>query len=365
MSSVRALPREANVSISYRRRQCRQKVNKEKNMNVRKLVGLVALTLLLAAGAVQAVVIQTVPVGNPGNAADTTGYGSVAYSYSIGTYEVTVAQYCAFLNAVATTEKYNLGDTQSPSIVRSGSQGSYSYTVATGYADRPVNRVLFGATLRYANWLSNGQPTGLQDASTTETGAYTLNGAESNAALMAVTRNANWKWALPSENEWYKAAYYKAGGTNAGYWAYPTQSDTGPSNVGADNYLDPGNSANSCGSNNQYTIGAPYYRTMVGEFENSAGAYGTFDMGGNVAEYTEGVMDIGVPGAPDLQRVKRGGDYYNLDSAMNSANRYVAPVGPSSIRNDLGFRVVEQVPEPATISLLVLSGLAMLKRRSA
>ena len=50
---------------------------------------------------------------------------------------------------------------------------------------------------------------------------------------MAVTRNAGAKYFLPSENEWYKAAFYKGGGTNAGYGLYPTKSDANnpPSNV--------------------------------------------------------------------------------------------------------------------------------------
>jgi hypothetical protein len=49
--------------------------------------------------------------------------------------------------------------------------------------------------------------------------------------LTAITRNAGATYFIPSENEWYKAAYYKGGGTNAGYWLYPTQSNTVPSNV--------------------------------------------------------------------------------------------------------------------------------------
>ena len=46
---------------------------------------------------------------------------------------------------------------------------------------------------------------------------------------MAITRNAGATYFIPSENEWYKAAYYKGGGTNAGYWTYPTQSNVGNS----------------------------------------------------------------------------------------------------------------------------------------
>ena len=56
--------------------------------------------------------IETVPVGDPGNAADTRyhdrSYGSVGYNYNIGKYEVTQKQYTGFLNAKAKTDEYRL-----------------------------------------------------------------------------------------------------------------------------------------------------------------------------------------------------------------------------------------------------------------
>ena len=79
---------------------------------------------------------------------------------------------------------------------------------------------------RFCNWLQNGQPTGSEGTATTETGAYTLNGDMS--ATGTEKRDPNAKYFIPSENEWYKAAYYESGGTNAGYWAYPTKSNTAP-----------------------------------------------------------------------------------------------------------------------------------------
>jgi formylglycine-generating enzyme required for sulfatase activity len=105
-------------------------------------------------------------------------------------------------------------------IQQTGSSGSFSYSVAEEYANRPVNYVSWGDAARFANWLHNGQPTGAQDLSTTEDGAYYLNGAggremsditepnyhESGLALLAVTREADWKWAIPTDDEWYKAA---------------------------------------------------------------------------------------------------------------------------------------------------------------
>ena len=61
---------------------------------------MVAVAVGQAAGAN----IETVPVRNVGNTADTTGYGGVSYEYSIGKYEVTAGQYTELLSAVAATD---------------------------------------------------------------------------------------------------------------------------------------------------------------------------------------------------------------------------------------------------------------------
>jgi len=92
---------------------------------------------------------------------------------------------------------------------------------------------------------------------------------------------------VTSEDEWYKAAYYKGGSTNAGYWDYPTSSNSVPSNDLTT--PDGGNNANFH-QDGGYTIGSPYYRTPVGEFELSDSPYGTFDQGGNVWEWNEAIV---------------------------------------------------------------------------
>jgi formylglycine-generating enzyme required for sulfatase activity len=67
-------------------------------------VGVAALLGVLAVPA-HAITYDLVPVGNAGNANDTggTGNGRVDYSYQIGKYDVTIAQYTAFLNAADPT----------------------------------------------------------------------------------------------------------------------------------------------------------------------------------------------------------------------------------------------------------------------
>ncbi|MGQ9649803.1 MAG: SUMF1/EgtB/PvdO family nonheme iron enzyme [Phycisphaerae bacterium] len=297
---------------------------------------------------------ETVPVGNPGNAADarvmrdgTSGYGSVGYTYNIGKYEVTAGQYTEFLNAVAATDPHGLYHTGMWStgagckIQRSGVSGSLTYSVASEYANRPVNHVSWGDAARFANWLHNGQPTGAQNASTTEDGAYTLNGAMDNNQLLAVVRNSNAKWAIPTEDEWYKAAYHKNDGVTGNYWDYPTSSDTQPGRDLADAS---GNNANHYDL--PYPINSPYYITVAGQFQNSDSPYGTFDQGGNVWEWNEAVIDS--------TRGRRGGAYdiYGVwlrGWARNSGS-------PSFESTTSGFRVVE-VPEPSAAGLLVIGGL--------
>ena len=126
--------------------------------------------------------LETVPVGDAGNAADFRygggGHGGVNYSHSIGKYEVTAGLYCQFLNAVAATDTYALYNSQMASgphgcgVVRSGDSAGYTYAVAADWANRPVNYVSFWDACRFTNWLGNGQG----GPGTTETGAYTLAG---------------------------------------------------------------------------------------------------------------------------------------------------------------------------------------------
>jgi len=238
-------------------------------------------------------------------------------------------------------------------IERSGSSGSYTYAVAADWEDRFVNYVNWGDAARFANWLTNGMPTGAQDLTTTEDGSYFLDGATSDAELLAVTRKRpedGGRYYIPTEDEWYKAAYHKNDGVTGNYFDYPTSSDAASSNDLID--PDPGNNANFAVSwPSDVTMGPPYWRTEAGEFENSESPYGTFDMGGNVFEWNEAIVSGSYRGL-------RGGSF--VDSFLFAS--YRGFLSPSGVDCDFGFRIAE-VPEPMTLGLLALGGLALLKRR--
>jgi len=322
--------------------------------------------ILAVSSAAHAVVIDIDTVGNPGNAADDTTRGAVDYTYNIGKYEVTAAQYCDFLNHVAATDTYGLYSTDMWSsaygckIQRSGSSGNYSYSVASDWANRPVNFVSYWDSARFANWLHNGQSTGLQNASTTEDGAYFINGYnDRDLDGRTIQRKPGAKWFLPSEDEWYKAAYYKAGGQNAGYWDYPTASNTTPSNV-LGSPTDPGNNATYY--DNGHTIGSPYCRTLVGAHENSDSPYGTFDQGGNVWEWNEA---LNCQDGTYARRGVRGGSYGSNDICLHASFRDGGRT-PTVEGIWFGFRVSEAVPEPSGLLVLgsgILALAGMIRRR--
>jgi len=292
--------------------------------------------ILLATPAFAVVNIDYVPVGNAGNAADTkmmsdstSGYGAVSYIYRISRNETTISQYAEFLNAVAKTDPYGLYNAEMSNyylngISQSGSSGSYIYSVNPGSGNKPISCVSWFDAARFCNWLQNGQQTGEGAAITAETGAYTLNGATSGIIPKNVTAMI---W-IPSEDEWYKAAYYdpnKGGVGVGGYWAQATRSDTLSGNtVGA---------ANSANYNDGDFVGYPDLAlTDVGAYgANSASAYGTNDQGGNVWELNDGVISGSLRGV-------HGGSWNNNSSELASSYRSLA-VAPSHPNFPSGFRV--------------------------
>lgn len=303
-------------------------------MSLKLFSSVVAVVTGLALSSVTAqITIPTLSIGNPGNAADWTGFGAVAYTYNIGTTEVTNAQYVAFLNAKAASDPSGLYNTNMAGsfggISRSGLAGSYTYGTIPGRENNPVNFVSFWDAARFANWLHNGQGSG-----DTETGAYTL--TADTITSNTVARNAGAQWAVASEDEWYKAAYHQPasrGGDSDNYWRYPTSSNAVTTAE-----------ANIFGNGIDNTV-------PVGSY--SANYYGTFDQGGNVWEWN----DTAIQG---LYRGLRGGSFVlYFDFGLQADNRTFAPAETELLYT--GFRV-SQVPGPSAVVLLAIGGFGALRR---
>lgn len=286
-----------------------------------------------------------VTIGDPFNSSDqTTGFGSVDHIYKIGKYTVTIEQYTEFLNAVAQTDKYFLYNSamseakNTAGIARAGVSGFYTYTVMTnsGYSgNRPITSVSWFSAARFANWMANGQPAGPQDETTTEEGAYTLNDAISGDTIPKNAINPNTGSAptfyLPSDDEWYKAAYYNGAGS---YYLFATQSNSIPGNAIGSlanqvNYIS--NQTGYCTTQSFITSININYLTDVGTFTNSSSHYGTYDQSGNVWEWN--APDISLPYAN-----LRGGAYTSTVPPYLLSTYYLSTL-PGETAINLGFRL--------------------------
>lgn len=179
-------------------------------------------------------------------------YGAVNYTYLINQLEVTNDDYILFLNAVdpegtrvQLTETFNASGeptvnsqnvlyhfymtSQDRGGIRfnSGESSGKKYASKSNLGNKPVNFITWYMAASYCNWLHNK----VSDPNTTTTnnGTYNLSLEDD-----LIVRNSDSYYSLPTDNEWFKAAYYKGGSSNAGYWVYATRSDASPNCIEID-----------------------------------------------------------------------------------------------------------------------------------
>jgi sulfatase modifying factor 1 len=318
-------------------------------------------------------------VGNPGNAGDVQSqgtFGAVAGTYRISKHEVTNTQYTEFLNAVDPNGNnadlggsdgflYNgnmdpdTGDATGGIKMVPGNAVGSKYEVAAGRGNNPVIYTSFFDAMRFTNWLDNGQGSG-----STESGVYMIGSGTDE------TRAASTSFFIPSEDEWYKAAYHKNDGVTGNYWEYPTSTDAvpfsdqppgsdAPTQSNTANFFKDDSTANGYDDGDAVT-GSPTfdntvnYLTDVGAYTTSLSPYGTFDQGGNVWEWNEAVIS-------SSQRSVRGGRWTNSPGRMAASSRFEG-VFPTDGISGVGFRVAS-VPEPSSLLLVAFGALGLLLRR--
>jgi formylglycine-generating enzyme len=351
-----------------------------------------AAALLVAVSASRplpaAVTFDWATVGNPGNAADTlvmnkgpaadftTGYGSVGYTYQISKYDVTNSQYVQFLNAVdpAGSNTLRVFNTKMADAAANPAGLAYTggidrnltaangarYSVKAGQENTPAIWINWTSGARFVNWLANGQGAG-----STESGVYNMAVFTGNSFATPPARAAGATIFLPSENEYYKAAYYdptKSG--TGGYWQYGTRSDTPPSSVGpAGNSnsanLGAGTDGQSAGTlaSTLATTGstldaAVNYLTNVGAYTSATSTYGLYDAEGLLYNWTEGTREAFGNQLP----IFRGGSWRYNAGASGAGYRNVYSGAAATSYAWFGFRVAGLPAAPPGITINVASG---------
>ena len=267
--------------------------------------------------------IDFVNVGNAGNAADDTGYGEVSYDYRVSTYEIS-----------------------QDAIDKATASGLSNVTAGAWTGNQPAAQISWYEAAAFVNWMNI--TSGYQAAYNlsfnnfdntwnmtlwSSADAWTLGGTN-------LYRHKDALYFLPSENEWYKAAYYNPVGSN--YFLYPTASSSVPTAV-----------------TNGTSAGSAVYDHPIAQgpaVVDSAGGlspYGTMGQGGNVWEWNESAFD-GTNSSSSEDRAIRGGVWLSSEFFLRSSIRDdYAPTNEDNF--SVGFRVAS-VPEPSTYALLLMTG---------
>jgi formylglycine-generating enzyme required for sulfatase activity len=308
--------------------------------------------------------IPFVLIGDPGN----SGYyglkrniGAIDHSFFISKYEVTVSQYCDFLNAVASQndphQLYKNGMTEDPKVAcisrtiltKEDGSSCFYYEPFENRDSLPITYVNLRDAQRFCNWLENNAPTSDDDPLflevCTEKGAYLFLGGI-NGDMEEPTLCSNAHYYIPSEDEWFKAAYYKGGGNNTGYWAYPTSHDAAPNNG-------QGDVSNQANYRTMATGWKPREQnpmiTPVDHFDQTCSAYGVYDMGGNIAEWTSSFQPITTSSDQAEHNIVRGGSW-NSEYSIYWNNELMAQgipqaYDPLTANNFIGFRIAAVASE--------------------
>jgi len=221
-------------------------------------------------------------------------------------------------------------------------------TAGAWAGNQPAANMTWYEAAGFVNWMntSTGRPA-----------AYQLDGT--NTALTLWTSGQAWQsggenlyrhkdayYFLPSESEWYKAAYHKNDGVTANYWDYATGSNSIPTAV-----------ASGTGA------GTAVYNGQPGpvDVNNDGGLspYGTRGQNGNVFEWQESAFD-GLNNFSSENRAILGGSWTNTENNLRASNRNVST--PTTSVGTVGFRVAS-VPEPSSTMLILSASLLALARR--
>lgn len=296
-----------------------------------------------------------VTVGNPGNASAPgrdPGAGSVDYTYRITQSPVTAERWFDFVRAY---QPYYTGDPASWTFIGRmvtidtnappGPNGEVTYMLPQSRAHHATTSGL-EFVARYCNWLHNGQvneqwafESGVYDTSTFYYDTFGLGQHDFN-------RSKDARFWIPSFSEMLKAAHYdpEANDGTGGWWQYSNRSDT-PLRIGRP-------------EDGGETIGdlVPNLEWDVGQYPNTASAYGLLDFTGSVYQWTSDFEDTHARAVGSFA----GSDMFwvNFDGSL-LFGPHTAPIGLGHL---YGFRIASNIPAPSCLVALV-AGITYVRRR--
>ena len=270
-------------------------------------------------------------IGHTNNAADnittpgtTNKYGAVNYQYDISTYSISQNQ-----------------------INLAKSNGLLGVTGGAWSNNQPAANVTWLQAAAFVNFLDTNSGFHAAYNLTYSGGAY-AQALWTNGQLGYNSsnpfRNSLAVYVLPTENEWFKAAYYNpsANGGSGGYNLYST-GNTAPTKVAS------GTNANTA----VYGTNKPASVSLAG----GTSAYGTVGQSGNINDFLESAFS-GTNTNVSANRVYRGGGYSDVTNNLAATFRQQAATNYSG--GSVGFDVVElAVPEPSIYALFGLSALVL------
>ncbi|MEZ6073097.1 MAG: SUMF1/EgtB/PvdO family nonheme iron enzyme [Pirellulales bacterium] len=251
--------------------------------------------------------IEFVTIGDPGNEPDTTGtpnnVGAVDYVYRIGKYEVSEGMVDA-VNAL----------------------GGLNLDLTPWGPNKPALEIHWLDAAKFVNWLNTTK--GYLPAYKFVADEFQLwQPFEAGYDPDNLFRNTLARYFLPSDDEWYKAAYYDP--IAEVYYDYPTGSDSVPDGIdfAGDTTFD---AVFYDGARNPQ----PNDFTDVGVLS----PYGTAGQGGSATEWLETASDN-----PEASRAWRGGEWNDQVYKLESTFRAIGPADYGGA--DQGFRVVFRLPD--------------------
>jgi len=293
---------------------------KRQSILVLAIVVLFGVANIAPANMVRGIEMDFVTIGNAGNGTDpTTGnlYGAVSYNYSIGKYEVTNSQWDAFVAAAGAPTGNPIWSDLHEAYVYPYDESAYH-----NGAQQPTDKVSWYEAAQFCNYLTSGDKS---------QGAYLWSGNNTNPGdFLGIDRDSavsayGIAYGIPTEDEWYKAAYY----TGSGYSTYANGTDVAPI-AGVDTNYD-----------QELPLDGHPWDVGTGTTEKN----GTLDMMGNVWEWNETLIGS--------YRGIRGGSYVSYYGGGVSGLRssYRGNCTPDFEDLSLGFRVAVVVPAPSAILL--------------